>query len=291
MAGFLTKQIDLSDNLYSIGEKNLTFISPNDGSSPSSSILWRWAFSLPSSYGFYYEAKGGLLPLFFFLPIAPQNLSIETTFATTIIPTLYGTVEEHSSNRYFTISISGTTGITPQYTEFRADFLNKANSDGDPALPGRDVWGGSTTEDLTTGIDFKRSGYYAFHNLYRFLMQYKQDIMKTSNAFFPDISMGTIDIPRLTTSPLIFFNYKDNNKYKVSVESFSLVRSADSPMLYNYSIRMMGYQLSSFDSKDIVSLLFDQAEKIAGPYARAIKSKLNDARRIVSSFSGNTIGI
>jgi len=51
----------------------------------------------------------------FNLPIAPQNIQITTHFATNVIPTMYGTIEEHSEQRYFDITISGTTGMAPKY--------------------------------------------------------------------------------------------------------------------------------------------------------------------------------
>ena len=271
----LEKQIDLSDNLYSIQEKSLFTGLPPYGTDQN-----KWTFSLPSSYGFYYEAKGGLLPIYFFLPLAPQNLSIETVFATNLVPTLYGTIEEHSSNRYFSINLTGTTGFAPQYTEQNVGFLYK--NDQIPK-PGREKWvPGETME--TPAVTLSKSGYFAFHNFYRFLMQYKQDIMKTSGAFFPDYTFGTIDIPRLTVSPLVFFNYKDNNKYKVCMHSFVLSRTAENPMLYNYSIKMTGYSLENYDSGDIGSTIIDQACKITGPYGKALKGKVGEVRRVVNAW-------
>jgi len=50
----------------------------------------------------------------FYLPINPTNLTVATHFATNVIATAYGTVEEHSEQRYFDIVIAGTTGMAPK---------------------------------------------------------------------------------------------------------------------------------------------------------------------------------
>ena len=292
---------DLSDNLYPIDGENLT------GKSQS---IAKWAFSA-QNYGFIYAAKGGLVPTYFFLPIAPQNLSINTIFATNLTPTLYGTVEEHSSNRYFDISIQGTTGIAPEFTY---PMTGLAPDTTQPALPGRrymgqDLPGDSFTIDAnvsvinpnipadmsigqdislltnyTTGFYSDKSGYHAFHNFYRFLMQYKQDIMQTSNAFFADYTFGLIDIPRLTISPLIFFNYKDNLKYRVCIYSFSLVRSIDAPMLYNYNIQMRGYSLEMFDTTDRIDTLLGEVGVVAPGLSSKLQGSVGNLKRIGSSF-------
>ena len=44
-----------------------------------------------------------------------SNLNITTHWATNVISTMYGTVEEHSEQRYYDIQISGTTGMAPRY--------------------------------------------------------------------------------------------------------------------------------------------------------------------------------
>lgn len=199
-----------------------------------------------------------------FLPINPSNLNITTNFATNIIPTLYGTVEEHSDVRYFDISIEGTTGVSPK-------FINPGKGNNSSTLyqslynPGRTTMpvtqnislGGFFAKTLSavnqvknkaadildgspkpkTGVSINKSGYAAFHNLYRFLLQYKKD------------AAGVSSQTDRTKHPLTFFNYKDNNEYDVVVRSFTLHKDANNPMLYNYSIQLRAYRLRSIESQ------------------------------------------
>ncbi len=144
-----------------------------------------------------------------FLPISPSNLSITTHFATNIVPTLYGTVEEHSDVRYFDIGIEGTTGMAPKYVGvfkggtdenevnaikevaqnldfgrqsfsiqktiplggFFSKTLGALSQIKNKAL---DVIDGSNKPN-ETGIKSSQTGYVAFHTLYKMLLRYKKD--------------------------------------------------------------------------------------------------------------------
>jgi len=219
-------------------------------------------------YGFRMNRRDGS-EFVMFLPINPSNINIVTNFATNVVPTLYGTVEEHSDVRYFDITIEGTTGIAPKvvypiasngddFSAFnssvqsgRAKFpinsnvalggffsntvaqvtnvLNQA-SKAVSAING--LLGGAGSPQPETGVYTDQTGYLAFHNLYRFLLKYKKDAAGVENS----------GIPR-TTHPLTFFNYKDGNQYDVAIRNFVLRRSAENPMLYYYSITMRGYNI------------------------------------------------
>jgi hypothetical protein len=216
-------------------------------------------------YGFKFTPKNGK-SIVMFLPISPSNLTINTSFATNMIPTLYGTVEEHSDVRYFDISIEGTTGFAPKYVEPAA---------GDPATlssnqrkNGRSSFsvaqgvslGGFFSKTLgalnqiknkasdlldggpkaKSGINAADSGYVAFHNLYRFLMTYKKDAAGVNG-----------NAAKRSKHPLTFFNYKDNNEYDVVVRNFTLRKSAENPMLYYYSIQLRGYNMRTVSSGKI----------------------------------------
>lgn len=242
-----------TDAIASAGPLNLDDVYSPDNTS--------WYTAKP--YGFKLTRRDGS-EYIMFLPINPSNLSISTNFATNVIPTIYGTVEEHSDVRYFDIVIEGTTGMAPK-------FIGPSNSTGttpDQAYlqllqPGRAqfkiassaalggffsstiaqvsnilnqagkavsaITGNSTPPE--TGLYTNQTGYLAFHNLYRFLLKYKKDAAGVES-----------NVPR-TTHPLTFFNYKDGNEYDVAIKNFSLKRSADNPMLYYYSITMRGYNL------------------------------------------------
>lgn len=247
-----------------------------------------------------------------FLPISPSNLTISTPFATNIIPTLYGTVEEHSDVRYFDISIEGTTGMAPKFVApsfandpgaayqetrksgrstvsvassisaggFFAKTLAIANQIKNKASDLLD--GGPKAK---TGIIADNTGYVAFHNLYRFLLQYKKDAAGISSS-----------APR-DRHPLTFFNYKDNNEYDVVVRSFTLKRSADNPMLYYYSIQLRAYNIRNIGKtidEDLTKRLQDlglngvDSSSVLGD----IKSVSQQAKGIVGSFVGgiNVLG-
>jgi len=222
-----------------------------------------WYKSLAYGFVFYDRASSGkgsdVNTKYFYLPIAPSNLNITTNFATNVVTTLFGVVEEHSEVRYYDIEISGTTGISPRFIEKRAGGIPTASiiSEG---RKGVDFGGflpkvsntvnqivktiGDIKDSLTgggqvrTGVDVYKTGYIAFHNFYRFLLDYKKDAAGVTE-------LGN---QKRKTHPIDFLNYKDGNKYHVAIQSFTLVRSAESPMLYNYNIKMRGYNLRSVDA-------------------------------------------
>lgn len=213
----------------------------------------------------------------FYLPLSPSNINITTHFATNIISTMYGTVEEHSEQRYYDITISGTTGMSPRFYKTINDqifdsisgtkFIGRA---GYPiksrvtALGGfarrtqelvnntlnqaSDIFG---DENGTTGIDLQRTGYAAFHNFYKFLLLYKKDavgeveVPEDKTASFEQANKGE------KTKTMRFINYKDNNQYDVAIQTFQLNRDASNPMLYNYNISMRAYNLRSADTQTL----------------------------------------
>jgi hypothetical protein len=247
-----------------------TEISERDKIYPlTDNLVAKWYQQSP--YVFEFTPRSGGKKSRFFLPIAPSNLSISTNFATNIIPTMYGTVEEHSEVRYFDINISGTTGMVPKYWDVE-DVCNQTKSRISGYVEGRAPFpvkqalntrlGGfakrtigllekaaNTAADFLeldsdpgTAVDPERTGYVAFHNFYRWLLLYKQDVS------------GEKGIRRRTAHPLKFINYKDNNMYDVAIVGFSLNRSAADPMLYNYSITMRGYNLRGSDEKEALGV-------------------------------------
>jgi hypothetical protein len=278
--GFKDEVIDLVEAGYKIKPEN-------------------WFTAQP--YGFKFTPKDGNT-ITMYLPISPSNLTINTNFATNVISTLYGTVEEHSSVRYYDILIEGNTGITPNYVEPSTDKPKKETGrssfpvqTGIPSLGGffsktintinriynqaNDLINGD--QETETGVYTNKTGYVAFHNLYRFLLKYKQDVSGDINS-----TQGR------DVHPLIFFNYKDNNQYNVVVRSFSLRRSAENPMLYYYSISLRGYNLASagdeYGTEDLNKRLSDlglnsvDSSSILGK----IKGTANRVKGIVGSIAG-----
>lgn len=222
-------------------------------------------------YGFKIRMRDKEDPITMFLPISPSNLTISSDFATNIIPTLYGTVEEHSDVRYFDIVIEGTTGMAPQFVDpsmsepdaainSLSSSIKRNGRSSFPIIEGISL-GGFFSKTLSmvnqisnkasdirdgapkakNGVSQLNSGYVAFHNLYRVLLKYKKDAAGVSSTKAREPNRH----------PLIFFNYKDNNQYNVAIRSFTMRRSAENPMLYFYSIQMRGYNMTNIgdDSK------------------------------------------
>ena len=263
-------------------------------------------------YGFKMNTRDGAT-FTMFLPISPSNLNVTTPFATNIVPTLYGTVEEHSDVRYFDISIEGTTGIAPKFVTPGAGqdssiLYSQLRKDGRQVTPiaSSITAGGFFAKTLgianqiknkaadildggvkpKTGITADNSGYVAFHNLYRFLLQYKKDASGTGGS-----------TAQRQQHPLTFFNYKDNNQYDVVVRGFTMRRSADNPMLYYYSIQLRGYNLRAITApiddsltqrlKDLGLNGVDSSSVLGD-----IKSISTQAKAILGSFVGgiNVLG-
>lgn len=111
-----------------------------------------WYKALP--YGFRVKTKTGTI-LEMFLPISPSNLTISTNFATNLIPTLYGTVEEHSEVRYFDIDIRGTTGISPQFASMHRVSGNASSAEAEAAkraFGGASIAGRRTSFPSSSGL-------------------------------------------------------------------------------------------------------------------------------------------
>ena len=258
-----------STSLTNNGTNNEGYLSQGEGTYTLESQNWYSA----KPYGFKTTSRSGNI-MTMFLPISPNNINIQTNFATNVIATLYGTVEEHSDIRYYDIVIEGHTSMAPK-------FVAPFNGTPDQAYPnvlkkGRSTFdvassisaGGFFAKSLglvnqiknkasdllngapkpKTGLIADNSGYVAFHNLYRFFLQYKKD------------AAGISSDKARTVHPLTFFNYKDNNEYDCVIRSFTLKRSVQDPMLYHYSIQMRCYNLRS----------------IAAPINEDLKQRLSD---------------
>lgn len=271
-------------------------------------------------YGFRYTPKSGNQWVMY-LPINPSNLSITTHFATNLIPTIYGTVEEHSPVRYHDIVIEGTTGMVPKFP-----FPLKATENVYGVVGGRKAFsikvdlsliaGGFFSKTLgavdktissaknflfgedqmETGVKLDQTGYLAFHNLYRFLLKYKKDVAGIGIKAKDERPDTTPRDPKLGP-PLVFFNYKDNNEYSVVVKSFTLRRDKENPMLYYYNISLRGYDLKQINidnnilgkvsSSDMLAHLGLDSVKGA-PILTQIKEKANHARDVLATV-GNGI--
>lgn len=241
----------------------------------------------------------------FYLPINPSNLTVSTSFANSLTPTLYGTVEERSRVRYHRIDIQGTTGTVakwryndntdrPEYVGGRGSYtagfaqsiLNTANSLtgglADKVLGGavssiNGLVGSLVGKTPKEGYKIEESGYRSFHDLYRFLLRYQQEAAR-----------GQV------LGGLKFQIIKDRQEYRVSPQTFTLVRDATQPMMYNYSISMTGYELSNLDSRvkggpanayDMRKILGLDGVESSGLYSR-IKNTVGSSTRALGAIGG-----
>lgn len=213
----------------------------------------------------------------FYLPISPQNIQVVTNFATNIVSTLYGVVEEHSAVKFYDITISGTTGIAPTFVD---EKQNQASNPIGNAL--NSLTGNSSQPD-----SYRSSGRSAFDNsplldLGGFLPEVTNvvnqvadfvseadnllnggvkdttgiDPTKSGYAAFHNFYRFLLKYKkdaagigaagnqqRISNTALQFLNYKDGIKYDCAIQTFTLTRSAENPFLYNYSIKMRCYNL------------------------------------------------
>jgi hypothetical protein len=176
-----------------------------------------WYKSLPYAF----ESNVGGKRKLIYLPLNPSNITITTHYATELIPTIGGTVEVHSDQRYFDISISGTTGIAPKYTPVVAPIIGDNLTQVSQKVDGREFYqggflfanslGGFFSDKLAkldkaknlardavnsatggplkpheSGVKLERTGYYAFHRLYLFFQEYKNAIKKAAEVSLGD---------------------------------------------------------------------------------------------------------
>ena len=292
--------------------------------------LYWW---VASPYAFRSVSSSGVVREFC-LPINPSNLQITTHFATNMIPTMYGTIEEHSDQRYYDITINGTTGFAPKYVnsypstntypiqpkeytdkkdvdpiyssgreryaisysavdpnaafglfQKQLEMVNKA-LDKVKDLTGPMLGNGDPLREVS-GVSAKRSGYMAFHNFYRFLLDYKKAVMSRRR-----------DIKGIQSNPLCFINYKDAMMYNVVIQTFQLMRSAEDPMLYNYTIVMRAYNLRGIaefqydmapSDSQIAAQLGIDGIKESSIFA-TIKDNVSGAKSVASAAAGSIKG-
>jgi len=258
-------------------------------------------------YGFKANRRDGSSWVMF-LPISPSNINISTNFATNVIPTIYGTVEEHSDVRYYDIVIEGTTGMAPKFvtpvsSSDPSAVYSSSKKKGRASFPitSSGALGGffsstiaqvtnilsqagkaldtSTANQVETGVYTDQTGYLAFHNLYRFLLKYKKDAAGVES-----------NIPR-TKHPLTFFNYKDGNQYDVAIKNFTLRKSVENPMLYYYSITMRGYNIRKCGGLEALDSLTQRLSDLGlngvkgSTLLSDIKSVSGNAKAIVGSVA------
>lgn len=174
----------------------------------------------------------------FVLPIPPQEMSIQTPFATTVTATLGGILEENNGVVFKNISFSGSTGVFPlkgsgtQYVtpnSLEGIFAGTINAAQGVASAARSVTGKKYNFNLidepAASAALKGTGYYQFHLLQHFLEGYAY-IKKIGGSDFR----------------LALVMHKDDEAYFVTPLAFSLQRSAASPLEYMYSLQLKAWR-------------------------------------------------
>jgi hypothetical protein len=244
-----------------------------------------------------------------FLPISPQELTVNELFATNLVATIGGVVEEHAPNRFLSINISGTTGHAPKnFTKHTGKELRTLNSPGrkpayrnslfDPDMAGG--FGGSQVDKVKkvadqakdllnmfskrkrkSGIHANNTGYWAFKTLYSLLRSSKRASLKVNEA------------------PCLYFvNYKDNFSYACVISTFTLTRSSANPMAYDYNIVLRAYDAQNADKVDSLlknSFVGPLLPEVLGPkpnknIASKLKLGLNKAKDAIRSAAGAVEG-
>jgi len=150
------------------------------------------------------------------LQINPQELQQDEIFAIEVTPTLRGVLVEHHGAILKDIVISGTTGISPLRREGGAD-----------PRTGRPI--------MQSG----HSGFEEFHELRSYIRAY--------------VEAKRLDTRQNGELRLVFKNFKDSEFLFVEPMKFSMKRSAQSPLMYGYSIALKGIGVSLDHKKDEAS--------------------------------------
>jgi hypothetical protein len=176
----------------------------------------------------------------FTLPISPQSLSISTPFAISTTVTLGGILEEHNGAPLRTISLTGTTGLTPlRNTTGRAQTLGLGeavfggtlNALRQTASAARSLVGAQNQPEnlVDEGDDdvLKATGYYQFLLLQRFLESYIN--RKRFDSDGRDLRLA-------------FAVWKESAIYLVTPVVFDVQRQAQSPMEYTFSLQFRAWR-------------------------------------------------
>jgi hypothetical protein len=203
---------------------------------------FRWSQSFPYQLCLYKKNQQGSWERqsnpFFTLPIPPTSISKSAPAAIKTTVTLGGIVEEHNGSPLRPISFHGTTGILPV----------KAGGTPIPPLPVvNSILGGTiagvngVVQNATKAIqgpaslfsgnlvnipDAKSSGYYQFLLLEKFFDYY--------------FAFKKTDAGR--NFALALEMHKDLAIYLVTLENFTLTRSASSPLEYEYALSFRAWR-------------------------------------------------
>lgn len=235
------------------------------------------------------------------LRLPPQSITITTPFASSVVATNKGILEENNGIVFRNITIAGTTGLYPD-----AKVVNNSSNLKGPLGLVQSIFPGVTTaigdvlkqvkavKNAVVGDDSKReltpnpesqfelqnTGYYQFWVLHNFLVAYAE--MKKRKLSGTDASEFR----------LIFNSPKDNIAYVITPVSFDLRKDKSEPMLYRYSISFRAWDIAIGSASDRG---VDVLEGVPTPdnvgAIKAITEILRETRKTIQAVSNVFEGV
>jgi hypothetical protein len=216
----------------------------------------------------------------FRLPINPQDLVINSQFASKVTVTSLGILEEHNGIPLKQININATTGIflgrlqndaknpnTSIIGTLFAGTISAAQSFVSSVKNTVSAFGqigsgsqGRNSVDPAQSGDLRQTGYFQYHMLRMFLESYAE--LKKS--------------PAGKAYRLAFEMVKDKQTYLVTPQAFTTRKSASSPMEYQYSLNMIAWSAVDISGRSGVSPV--------DPGVGAIRSDIGATRRLFNAL-------
>ena len=268
-----------------------------------------------------------ITPFSYTLPIPPQELSLDMPVADTIMATLTGYNEVHGGAPFRNISFSGTTGVIPEaMTGSGRDSVGTGTS-GISQLGGavssqinmissaaQTLTGGAARvaneyppndgSTLSNGLQTTTTGYYYFHQLRQFLEGYlalkgRSTPLTQGQPYdgtgpgYGNAQSGYANYQGPALDPaklrLAFCMWKDAGVYLVKLNNFSMRRTSDDGLTYNYNISMQAFKRINLKARGQSSA----GVHVPIPKKSVISQALSDvdAARKVISGAGNLVNL
>ena len=202
---------------------------------------------------------------YYTLPIPPQAMTTKMLPASQVTPTIGGVVEETSDNLFWIIQLRGTTGIAVSRGKEGAvgratvakKFRDKIETTG--LLSGIAANLGSVASKIGSVVDAAASGAIfdaisgAINNAILPPLPYAQSaVSNTSNGFseMHELHKFFYAYSKLKglypgRYSLWFEDLKNDQRFQIILQDFTIERTSQSPHLYRYSIQMQGWGVLS----------------------------------------------
>lgn len=196
------------------------------------------------------------------LPMPPSAISVTMQAASQATPTLGGVVEETSKNTFWTISMNGTMGISPN----RANEISGVIDTTSPAKNFREVKknlgliSGTLDKFATLGqfavdtvSDFKNGeNVEAMNKLFTTTPIFSDSaVSKDSNGFYEMMlfhrflfAYSAMKEQQPNKWALYFRHHKDSVEWRVTLQDFRFVKTSQSPYKHQYTLIFKGWDMT-----------------------------------------------